>query len=82
MAWYWILAWAVAHAIFLLDAYLELRGWTTISEWVWGKTPKSARWTWYAGAIVGFNLCFWVGSGPLGFAFLAGWLMAHLQGAK
>ena len=78
----WTAAWAIANGIFVLDLILELTDRTTISEWVWGHTPKSKRWTWYVGAVVGFNgLCLLV-SGPVAMAFLGGWLMAHLQGAR
>ena len=87
MAWYWYAAYGAANLIILFDFGLELLGWTTISEWVWAKTPKSKRWVWYVGAFSTFNGLFWFVSGPVtaaavAFAFLAGWLMAHLQGAK
>jgi hypothetical protein len=79
---YWLAAYGVANAVILFDFGLELAGWTTISEWVWAKTPKSKRWVWYVGAFAMFNILFWVAGGPVAAAFLGGWLIAHLQGAK
>jgi hypothetical protein len=82
MAQYWLAGYALANAVILFDFVLELMGWTTISEWVWGHTPKSKRWVWYVGAFAAFNVLFWTVGGPVATAFLGGWLIAHLQGAK
>jgi len=84
---YWLAGYALANAVILFDFGLELAGWTTISELVWDRTPKSKRWVWYVAAFATFNGLFWFVSGPVtaaavAFAFLGGWLMAHLQGAK
>ena len=78
----WYIAYGIAHAIFVVDAALEYLDHTTISEWVWDKAPESKRWVWYVGAVVAFNILFWTVSAGVAFAFLGGWLMAHLQGAR
>ena len=67
----------IAHAVFAYDAYLELTSKVTLTDRVFNLNLPN--WPIYVMSLVGFNLCFWVGSPELSGVFLAAWLLGHFS---
>ena len=67
----------VAHAVFAYDLYLDQTGRKTLTDRVFDLDIPN--WTFYAVSLVGFNLCFWLGSPELSGVFLAAWLLGHFS---
>lgn len=68
---------AIAHAVFAFDLYLELSGQLTITDAFFDVGFPS--WISYVLSLVGFNLVFWLGSPALAGLFLGAWLLGHFS---
>ena len=67
----------IAHAVFAYDFYLEMTGKPTLTDRFFNLNIPN--WIFYVVSLVGFNLCFWLGSPELSGLFLAAWLLGHFS---